>query len=256
MPRARCSSTCAPTSSSTRRTSPGSVCITALRAGFGTKLAWLADREKDVVFIGRDDDDAATPSSSRQSVGDHAHRRLPRRRHDELARGAPRGRPIERLDVDELHERWEARSAGPRRAPAAPSGTRATSRPRCSCPTTTSTELPEGHEPGDPRRGHLRVAASGRRSARRCSRASASPRSYTSSMAGWARGAGAAGRSRRIARRRCPPEGAFARRYSRTPSARPAAVGMPHAMPMPSCAATGPGRRRRPPSRRRTSQRP
>src|SRR5688500_12686986 len=28
---------------------PGAVCITALRAGFGSKLAWLADRDQDVV---------------------------------------------------------------------------------------------------------------------------------------------------------------------------------------------------------------
>jgi rhodanese-related sulfurtransferase len=37
---------------------PGAVCVTALRAGFGSKLAWLADREQDVVLVGRDDADA------------------------------------------------------------------------------------------------------------------------------------------------------------------------------------------------------
>ena len=37
---------------------PGAVCITALRAGFGSKLAWLADRDQDVVLVGRDDEDA------------------------------------------------------------------------------------------------------------------------------------------------------------------------------------------------------
>ena len=37
---------------------PGAVCITALRAGFGSKLAWLADRGQDIVLVGRDDEDA------------------------------------------------------------------------------------------------------------------------------------------------------------------------------------------------------
>ena len=36
---------------------PGAVCIPMLRAGFGSKLAWLADREQEIVFIGRDDED-------------------------------------------------------------------------------------------------------------------------------------------------------------------------------------------------------
>ena len=35
----------------------GSVCIPMLRAGFGSRLAWLADRDQEIVFIGRDDDD-------------------------------------------------------------------------------------------------------------------------------------------------------------------------------------------------------
>ena len=40
---ARWSSTSAPSCSSTRRTSPAPSCITARRAGFGSKLAWLAE---------------------------------------------------------------------------------------------------------------------------------------------------------------------------------------------------------------------
>ena len=87
---------------------PGSVCITALRAGFGTKLSWLADREKDVVFIGRDDEDARHAVELAQSVGIT-------RIGGFLAGGMTSWREerrevgrIERLDVDELHERWEA----------------------------------------------------------------------------------------------------------------------------------------------------
>src|SRR5687768_16925300 len=37
---------------------PGAVCNPAVRAGFGTKLAWIADRDREIVFVGRDDADA------------------------------------------------------------------------------------------------------------------------------------------------------------------------------------------------------
>ena len=47
------------TCSSTRRTSPASVCIPIHNAGFGSKLAWLADHEHDIVLVGRDDEDSA-----------------------------------------------------------------------------------------------------------------------------------------------------------------------------------------------------
>jgi hydroxyacylglutathione hydrolase len=36
---------------------PGAVSIPMLNAGFGSKLAWLADREQEIVFVGRDDED-------------------------------------------------------------------------------------------------------------------------------------------------------------------------------------------------------
>src|SRR3954469_17802068 len=37
---------------------PGAACNPAVRAGFGTKLAWIAEHERPVVFVGRDGDDA------------------------------------------------------------------------------------------------------------------------------------------------------------------------------------------------------
>jgi hydroxyacylglutathione hydrolase len=37
---------------------PGAVSITALRAGFGSKLAWLVEPRQRVVLVGRDDEDA------------------------------------------------------------------------------------------------------------------------------------------------------------------------------------------------------
>jgi hydroxyacylglutathione hydrolase len=48
---------------------PGSVCITARRAGFGTRLAWIAEPGQRVVFIGRDDADAAQAVALAEAVG-------------------------------------------------------------------------------------------------------------------------------------------------------------------------------------------
>ena len=41
---------------------PGAICNPMLRAGFGSKLAWLANLDQEVVFIGRDNEDAAAPA--------------------------------------------------------------------------------------------------------------------------------------------------------------------------------------------------
>ena len=48
---------------------PGAVCITTLNAGFGTKLAWIADREQEIVLIGRDDEDARSAARLCTAVG-------------------------------------------------------------------------------------------------------------------------------------------------------------------------------------------
>ena len=32
---------------------PGAICNPAVHAGFGTKLAWVADRDQEVVLVGR-----------------------------------------------------------------------------------------------------------------------------------------------------------------------------------------------------------
>jgi hydroxyacylglutathione hydrolase len=48
---------------------PDAVAITALRAGFGSKLAWLADREQDIVLVGRDDEDAQRAARLAAAVG-------------------------------------------------------------------------------------------------------------------------------------------------------------------------------------------
>jgi glyoxylase-like metal-dependent hydrolase (beta-lactamase superfamily II)/rhodanese-related sulfurtransferase len=48
---------------------PDAVCITALRAGFGSKLAWIADHDQPVVVVGRDDDEAIRAIGLAASVG-------------------------------------------------------------------------------------------------------------------------------------------------------------------------------------------
>jgi len=48
---------------------PGAVCIPSLQAGFGTRLAWLADRDHEVVLVGRDDEDARHAGKLALSVG-------------------------------------------------------------------------------------------------------------------------------------------------------------------------------------------
>jgi rhodanese-related sulfurtransferase len=86
---------------------PGSVSNTMLRAGFGTKLAWIADRDQEIVFVGRDDEDGLTATELAAVVGIHnvggylagglTSWRVEQRATDH----------IERIDVEELHERGD-----------------------------------------------------------------------------------------------------------------------------------------------------
>lgn len=48
---------------------PGAICITVLRQGFGTKLAWLAELGNEVIFIGRDDGDGRRAAGLAAAVG-------------------------------------------------------------------------------------------------------------------------------------------------------------------------------------------
>ena len=48
---------------------PRAVCITARRAGFGSRLAWLADPEQPLVLVGRDDEDAREAAELAGAVG-------------------------------------------------------------------------------------------------------------------------------------------------------------------------------------------
>jgi hydroxyacylglutathione hydrolase len=66
---------------------PGAVCNPAVRAGFGTKLAWVADRDQQVLLVGRDDQDAVHAAHLAAAIGITHVARLPRGRDDQLARG-------------------------------------------------------------------------------------------------------------------------------------------------------------------------
>jgi glyoxylase-like metal-dependent hydrolase (beta-lactamase superfamily II)/rhodanese-related sulfurtransferase len=86
----------------------GGIAITALRAGFGSKLAWLADREQEVVLIGRDDADAIHAARLAAAVGIT-------RIGGYLAGGMTSWRedrrPVERIErvaLDDLFPRWDA----------------------------------------------------------------------------------------------------------------------------------------------------
>jgi hydroxyacylglutathione hydrolase len=48
---------------------PGSICATMLHAGFGTRLAWIADPDQEVVLIGRDGEDARGAARLATAVG-------------------------------------------------------------------------------------------------------------------------------------------------------------------------------------------
>ncbi|HYZ29188.1 MAG TPA: MBL fold metallo-hydrolase [Thermoleophilaceae bacterium] len=84
---------------------PGAVCIPIVEAGFGTKLAWVADHDQDIVLIGRDDDDAAHAAAlaaaiGLRNIGGYLHGGMTSWRIEDKAVES-----IERIDVDGLHER-------------------------------------------------------------------------------------------------------------------------------------------------------
>jgi rhodanese-related sulfurtransferase len=81
---------------------PGAVSIPMVYAGFGSRLAWLADRDQDVVFVGRDDADGHSAGTLAVAVGI---RRLAGFLHGGMTSWRQEKRPVaqlERLSVDEL----------------------------------------------------------------------------------------------------------------------------------------------------------
>jgi rhodanese-related sulfurtransferase len=85
---------------------PGSVSITSRRAGFGSKLAWLAKPGQPIVLVGRDDADARAASALAGAVGighiaGYLAGGMTSWREDKLA-----VERLERMTVPELHQRW------------------------------------------------------------------------------------------------------------------------------------------------------
>ena len=74
---------------------PGAVSIPLLRAGFGTKLAWLADRDQPVVFVGRDDEDGRRAARLAEAVG---LTRFGGFLHGGMTSWRQEGRPAERIE--------------------------------------------------------------------------------------------------------------------------------------------------------------
>jgi len=84
---------------------PQAVCIPAVQAGFGTRLAWLADRDQEIILVGRDDADARRAAKLALSVGI---RRLGGFLAGGMTEWRREKRPVqrvERLEVEDLHDR-------------------------------------------------------------------------------------------------------------------------------------------------------
>jgi len=83
----------------------GAVCNPMMTAGFGSKLAWLGDPEREIVFVGRDDEDGRRAARLALSVG---LRRLGGFLHGGMTSWRQEKRPIERVErlaIEGLPER-------------------------------------------------------------------------------------------------------------------------------------------------------
>ena len=98
---------------------PGAVCDPMLRAGFGSRLAWLTDLDQEVVFVGRDDEDGRRAGRLAVAVGV---RRLAGYLHGGMTSWWQEGRAV--AHVERLRAR---RPRGPSRGRAGPPAAR---RPR------------------------------------------------------------------------------------------------------------------------------
>jgi hydroxyacylglutathione hydrolase len=86
---------------------PGAICNPAVRAGFGTKLAWVADRDRELIFVGRDDADAERAAHLAASVGI---RNIAGHLAGGMTSWREEKRPttsVERIGPAGLHERWD-----------------------------------------------------------------------------------------------------------------------------------------------------
>ena len=84
---------------------PGAVLVTALRSGFGTRLAWIADPEREIVVIGRDDADGLHAAELAAAIGV---RSVAGYLHGGMTSWREERRPVQRMaraTVPELMER-------------------------------------------------------------------------------------------------------------------------------------------------------
>jgi hydroxyacylglutathione hydrolase len=91
---------------------PGAVCITARRAGFGSKLAWIAQPAQPLVLVGRDNDDALEAAALAAAVGlatiaGFLAGGMTSWREDRFPVGT-----VQRMMVPQLHERWDGERDG------------------------------------------------------------------------------------------------------------------------------------------------
>lgn len=87
---------------------PGATHISILEPGFASKLAWLADPEQEIVFVGRDDEDGRRAVALAQAVGLH---KLGGFLHGGMTAWREEGRPAERterLEIEELKEAFDS----------------------------------------------------------------------------------------------------------------------------------------------------
>ncbi len=156
---------------------PGASATRPSRAGFGTKLAWVADRgARDRARRPRRRGRASRAAGLAGAVGIAQHRRLPRRRDDELARGAARPTARSRGSTSPRCTSAERDAApGARRARARRVGRGPHPRLGRSRPTTTSTASPTASTRAGPSPSSARPASAAP-SRPRCSRASARAR--------------------------------------------------------------------------------
>ena len=83
----------------------GAICIPMLGAGFGSRLAWIADPEQDIVFVGRDDADGRRAAELALAIGI---RRLAGFLGGGMTSWRQEKRPVERterLPLEELPQR-------------------------------------------------------------------------------------------------------------------------------------------------------
>jgi hydroxyacylglutathione hydrolase len=87
---------------------PGAVANPMIRAGFGSKLAWLADHQQEIVFIGRDDADGRRAGELAAAVGI---RRLAGFLHGGMTSWRQERREVQRTEqvsIDDLPARADA----------------------------------------------------------------------------------------------------------------------------------------------------